>query len=82
MRKSIWTALVALLFIAGGLVFAHSGEGETSASTPEEAICPHQAWRPCDHIGHVPHCLMNHASHSAGDRTACPLQRLLSHLSL
>ena len=61
MRKWIWTALVVLPLIARGLVFAHSGdaqsgEGETSASTPEEAICPHQAWHPCDHIGHVPHC--------------------------
>jgi hypothetical protein len=94
MRKWIWTALVALpLIAAGGLVYAHSGDGEASPCTGEETTCPLQTWIgwcPCNEQGHSTDerttCplkrLLNHASPSTVDGTACPLQRLFNHLSL
>jgi len=73
-RKWIRTALVALpLMAAGGLVYAHSGDGEASPSAGENATCPLQTW--------IGWCPCNEEEHSTGVRPACPLQRLLNHAS-
>jgi hypothetical protein len=92
--KWIRTALLALpLIAAGGLVYAHSGNGEASLSEDENANCPLQTWigwcpgNEKDHsMGVRPTCplqrLLNHASPSTVEGAACPLQRLFNHLPL